>query len=101
MDINWYIEISNTQFKNEKYLRRVNEIVTPYMNYFFERLIVIDNYTLEDANSIFSDIIKEMPIMSPRIYNGRFFIEYNKHTHIYLKDTVKQIYREIKLDKIL
>jgi hypothetical protein len=47
MDINWYIEISNTQFKNEKYLRRVNEIVTPYMNYFFERLIVIDNYTLE------------------------------------------------------
>jgi hypothetical protein len=39
--------------------------------------------------------------MIPRIYNGRFFIEYNKHTHIYLKDTVKQIYREIKLDKIL
>jgi hypothetical protein len=99
--IDWYINITKDAFKNDKYINAVIDTVTPYMDYLCKRLAEIDNWTLKEANIIFSDIIKEMPIMTPKIYNGEFFIEYNRRTYIYLTDTTKQIYREIKLHKVL
>jgi inhibitor of KinA sporulation pathway (predicted exonuclease) len=99
--IDWYIDITKDSFKNDKYINKVVDTVSPYMDYFCKRLTEIDNCTLEQMNAIFSDIIKEMPIMTPKIHNDEFFIEYNGGTYIHLTDSTKQIYREIKLHKLL
>jgi inhibitor of KinA sporulation pathway (predicted exonuclease) len=101
MTTDWYIVISKDSFRNDKYLQTVIDTVTPYMDYFCKRLTEVGDCTLDEMNSIFSEIIKEMPIMTPKINNGEFFIEYNSGTYIYLTDTTKQIYREIKLHKVL
>jgi len=42
-----------------------------------------------------------MPIMSSTIIDNEFIIKYNRWTSIRLTDTTKQIYRDIKLEKIL
>jgi hypothetical protein len=102
--IDWYIEISDycpPSFKTDKYLKSVIDITTPIMNYFSKRLSEIENWSVYDANKIFSDIIDEVPIFSTTIYNGEFIINYNKWTVIKLTDNTNQIYRGIKLEKIL
>ena len=71
------------------------------MNYFCDRLSEIDEWKVEDAEKVFGEIIEEMPIMSYRVHNGEFIINYNKYVSIKLTDTTRQIYREIKLGKIL
>jgi hypothetical protein len=101
--IDWYIEISDSApdgFKKDDYISTVIETASPYMNYFCNRLSEIDDWKLEDANIIFNKIVEEMPIMSSHIYNGEFWINYNRWVFIKLTDTPKQIYRGIKLEKI-
>ena len=102
--INWYIEISDTApngFNSDIYLGNVIDTATPFMNYFCKRLSEVENWMIEDAEKIFKDIIDEMPIMSSRIFNKEFIIKYNRWVNIRLTDTTKQIYRDIKLEKIL
>jgi hypothetical protein len=102
--IDWYIEIKENcpdSFKTDKYLKSVLDITTPIMNHFSEKLYKLDNWNIYDANIIFSDIINEMPIMKPVIYKDEFWIEYNKWTLIKMNDKTNQIYRNIKLEKIL
>jgi hypothetical protein len=103
--IDWYVEISeycpNNKFKTDDYLKSVIETSTPVMNYFCKRLSELEEWTIDDANKIFSSIIDEMPIMNAKVYNGEFSIEYNKWTKIKLTETSKQIYRGIKLEKLL
>jgi hypothetical protein len=102
--INWYIEISDTApngFNSDIYIGNVIDTATPFMNYFCKRLSEIENWMIEDAEKIFKDIIDEMPIMSSRIFNKEFVIKYNRWVNIRLTDTTKQIYRDIKLEKIL
>jgi hypothetical protein len=67
----------------------------PYINY-----IEINDYKLEDMEVIFSEIIEELPIMRANIYGEEFVIKYNRWVDIKLTDTTKQIYRDIKLEKI-
>lgn len=98
--IDWYVEISD-HLKSDSYLKSVIETATPFMDYFCNRLSEIEDWRIEDAERVFGDIIEEMPIMNYKIYKGEFIINYNKYTLIKLTDTTKQIYREIKLGKIL
>jgi hypothetical protein len=70
------------------------------MNYFCQRLTEKENFTLEDIEKIFSEIIEELPIMRANIYGDEFVIKYNRWVDIKLTDTTKQIYRNIKLEKI-
>lgn len=102
--INWYVEVSEGAplgFNSDPYLTIVINTATPFMEYFCRRLSEIDNWKISDAEKVFKGIIEEMPIMSSNIYNNEFIIKYNKWTSIKLTDTTKQIYRDIKLEKIL
>ena len=102
--IDWYVEIlegSPDDFKNDDYLNSVIKTTAPCMDYFCKRLSEIENWMIEDAETIFKDIIDEMPIMSSMISNTEFIIRYNRWVSIRLTDTTKQIYRDIKLEKIL
>lgn len=102
--IDWYVDLEENRpynLKKDNYLKNVIDTATPFMNYFCKRLGEIDNWTVEDANRIFSEIIDEMPIMKPKVWKDEFHIEYNKYTRIKLTETTKQIYRGIKLEKLL
>ncbi len=101
--IDWYIEISESSpdnFKNDNYLANVIRTAKPCMDYFCKRLTEIEDFTLEDMEKIFSEIIEELPIMRANIYGDEFVIKYNRWVDIKLTDTTKQIYRSIKLEKI-
>ena len=101
--IDWYVEISENApegFKGDKYLSNVINTASPCMNYFCQRLTEKENFTLEDIEKIFSEIIEELPIMRANIYGDEFVIKYNRWVDIKLTDTTKQIYRNIKLEKI-
>ena len=102
--INWYVQISESApqgFNSDNYLGDVIDTATPFMDYFCKRLSEIENWMIQDAETIFKDIIDEMPIMSSMISNTEFIIRYNRWVSIRLTDTTKQIYRDIKLEKIL
>ena len=102
--INWYVQISESAphgFNSDTYLGNVIDTASPFMEYFCKRLSEIDNWSINDAQKVFKDIIDEMPIMSSIIINNEFIIKYNRWTSIRLTDTTKQIYRDIKLEKIL
>lgn len=101
--IDWYIEISDSApdgFKNDDYINQVIKTASPCMNYFCKRLTEIDEFTLEDMMTIFSEIIEELPIMRANVFSNEFVIKYNRWVDIKLADTTKQIYREMKLEKI-
>ena len=102
--IDWYVEISDLApegFKGDKYLGDVIDTASPCMNYFCDRLTEIKDWKLEDANNIFKEIIEELPIMTARVYNNDFIINYNKWVTIKLTETATQIYRESKIRQIL
>jgi hypothetical protein len=102
--ISWYVEISEwapETYNSDKYLKTIIDTATPFMNHFCKRLNKIDDWKLEDANRIFKDLVEELPIMQAQVFNDDFLIRYNKWTYIKLTDTVKQIYRESKLNKLL
>jgi hypothetical protein len=101
--IDWYVEISEhapDSFHSDDYLAKVIETAKPCMDYFCKRISEIEEFTLEDMNRIFSEIIEELPIMEASIYKNEFTIRYNRFVYLNLTDTTKQIYRDIKLEKI-
>ena len=101
---NWYVQISDLAphgFNSDSYLGNVIDTATPFMEYFCKRLSEVDNWSIDDVQNVFKDIIDEMPIMSSIIIDNEFIIKYNRWTSIKLTDTTKQIYRDIKLEKIL
>lgn len=103
--INWYVQISEGApqgFNSDIYLGNVIDTATPFMDYFCKRLSEVDNWCIDDIQKVFKDIIDEMPIMSSMIHrDNEFVIKYNRWVSIRLTDTTKQIYRDIKLEKIL
>jgi hypothetical protein len=101
--IDWYVEISDSApegFKGDKYLSAVIKTAAPCMDYFCKRLSEIEDFTLDNIEKIFSEIIDELPIMRGNRYGDEFVIKYNRWVDIKLTDTTKQIYRDIKLEKI-
>lgn len=102
--IDWYIEISEgcpEGFRRDEYLANVIDTASPCMDYFCNRLTEMSNWKMEDALSIFQDIIDELPVMSPVIWNDEFFIRYNRWVYIRFTETPKQIYRESKIKQLL
>ena len=102
--IDWYVEILDSApdgFKGDKYIGNVIDTASPYMDYFCKRLTEMKDWKLEDANNIFKEIIEELPIMTTRVYNNDFIINYNKWVTIKLTETATQIYRESKIRQIL
>lgn len=108
MRVDWYVKSNPWNGKvTEKVLSKVVETATPLMDYFCDRLteVVEGDLKISQIETVFGEIVEEMPVMNYRISeeNGvdQFIIMYNKHTEIRLTDSTKQIYREIKLTKIL
>ena len=104
--IDWYVEIlehAQPHFRTDKFMDVVIKTASPCMEYFCNRLSEIENWRVEDAAGIFGDIIEELPIMNFYIdpITKEFIIKYNSYVFIKLTDTTKQIYRDIKLEKIL
>ena len=102
--IDWYVEVSRyapDNLNSDNYLKSVIETATPFMNYFCDRLSEMEEWKIGDAERVFGEIIEEMPIMNYQIKGEEFTIKYNRFIDIKLTDTTRQIYREIKLGKIL
>jgi hypothetical protein len=102
--IDWYVEMSESapdNFRTDESLSKIIDTASPCMDYFCTRLTELKDWKLEDANKIFQDIIEEMPIMQPHIYNGEFSIKYNKWVYIKLTETPTQIYRDSKIKQLL
>ena len=102
--ITWYVEITDWApevYKTDKYLETIIDTATPFMNHFCKRLSEIQDWKLEDATGIFKELIDELPIMQADTINGDFRIRYNSWVYIKLTDTMKQIYRESKLTRLL
>ena len=102
--IDWYVEILDSApdgFKGDKYVGNVIDTASPCMDYFCKRLTEMKDWKLEDANNIFKEIIEELPIITARVYNNDFIINYNKWVTIKLTETATQIYRESKIRQIL
>ncbi len=102
--IDWYVQISELapeSFKSDDFLSKVIDTATPCMDYFCRRLTETKDWKLEDASDIFSEIIDEMPILTSRVHNNEFVINYNRYVVIRLTETPTQIYRESKIKQLL
>ncbi len=102
--VDWYIDINYSapeSFHNERFIENIINIASPFMDYFCSRLMDTNNWTANDANNIFIEIANEMPIMNGFMSNGEFIIKYNKFINIHLVGNTKEIYRDVKISKIL
>lgn len=102
--IEWYFDISPNSpdtFHQESFIEKIINIALPFMNYFCNRLEEYENWTAEDANKVFIDVVEEMPVMTGFIRDGEFVIRYNRYIEIYLIGNTKQIYRDIKINRFL
>jgi hypothetical protein len=85
-----------------KVLNNANKTVELCMDYFSKKLSEIDNWSVEDAKIIFGEIADDLPIMTYYITNdGQFILRYNRYIHAIFTNSIKQIYREQKINKIL
>jgi hypothetical protein len=101
--ISWYIDSSRN---DSNYLKTVDRNVSPYMNFFCDRLSSIDIDNLDNISKLFTNIISELPILtvlSNKSDNGEIdiYFRYNSFTLIRFNDPMKSIKREIILNKIL
>lgn len=103
--MNWIISDNKSYgiSLNQKQIDKIYSVTKPCMEYISNRLFEIENWTMDDAKRILSEIVDEMPIMSYRISpsEGQVIIHYNRYADIILTDPFIQIYREQKLNKIL
>ena len=99
MNYEWHIKTDKEytgQIKNT-----IDEHADFLMNYFFHKLENEEDYSIEKMDEVFRTIIDEMGCMKCRIYNESLIIEYNKSVSIIVEDSKTQIYRNLKLQKIL
>ena len=96
--LSWYIDSSRTE---SKYIEVVNRNVQPCMDYFCMRLLEMEVYDNDEILKVFKEIIEELPIMTAKVYNNEFIINYNRWVNIKLTETPIQIYRESKIRQIL
>lgn len=99
-DPDWYGRKLSEREK-QKIIKNVNDSMCPFMEYFCKRLSVLDSFTLKEAEKIFGTIIDDMSVFSHKIVNNEFVIVYSKLANVVLKDSIQQIYREQKINKIL
>jgi hypothetical protein len=107
--VGWYIKCKG--FKSQQYLKKVEETVEPFMEYFIGRISDIEEYDIEKIEELYKDIFDELPVMrlrtnkdykySPQSKEIEIWLEYNKETDIIFVDPKKSIRREIILNNIL
>lgn len=103
-NINWYVEILDmapVDYNSNEYLKKVIDSSTPFMEYFFDKLLQVEDWSFVDAKDVFESIVSEMPVFNCKIIGDDIIFKYNKWVNLRLTDTAKQIYRDIKLEKIL
>lgn len=70
------------------------------MDYFYMRL-EDEEFTFENVNFIFKEIVNSMGCMRYSLNGDKFTIHYNRNVDILIEGTKIQIYRNLKLQKIL
>lgn len=98
--INWYISFSEYAPKSmncDKITDNVIKIMSPIMDFLCDRLIKEDNITMER----FISIMNELSIMNSSIIGDELVIKYNRFISIRLTESLKQICRDIKIEKVL
>jgi hypothetical protein len=101
--IDYYIDIDDgapKHFKTEKFKETIIRNSKPVMDFLYEKLVEND-YNLEEFYNKCKDIIDDLPIMKFKIINNEIIIQYNRWIDIKLTDSTKQLYRDIKLDKLI
>jgi hypothetical protein len=101
--IEFYIDINENapiRFKTEMFKDSVIKNSQPIIDYIFEKIKEF-NYNLDEFYKKFSDIVDDLPIMTIKLLNGQIILKYNKWIDIKFVDSVKSIYRDIKLNKLI
>ena len=106
--VSWYIKSKG--FKSQQYLKKVEETVEPFMEYFIARISDIEEYDIEKIEELYKEIFDELPVMrlrtnkdynySPQSKEIEIWLEYNKDTDIIFVDPKKSIRREIQLNNL-
>jgi uncharacterized protein (UPF0305 family) len=106
--VSWYIKCRG--LKSPQYLKKVEETVEPFMEYFIGRISDIEEYDIEKIEELYKEIFDELPVMRLRTnknYNYsshskeiEIWLEYNKETDIIFVDPKKSIRREILLNNL-
>lgn len=106
--VSWYIKSKG--FKSLQYLKKVEETVEPFMEYFIGRISDIEEYDIEKIEELYKEIFDELPVMrlrtnkdynySPQSKEIEIWLEYNKDTDIIFVDAKKSIRREILLNNL-
>ena len=106
--VGWYIK--SRGFKSQQYLKKVEETVEPFMEYFITRISEIEEYDIEKIEELYKSIFDEIPVMRLRtnkdysiqsMEKREIWLEYNKDTDIIFIDPKKSIRREIILNNLL
>lgn len=106
--VSWYIKCKG--FKSQQYLKKVEETVEPFMEYFIGRISDIEEYDIDKIEELYKEIFDELPVMrlrtnkdynySPQSKEIEIWLEYNKETDIIFVDPKKSIRREIILNNL-
>ena len=106
--VSWYIKSKG--FKSKQYLKKVEETVEPFMEYFIARISDIEEYNIDKIEELYKEIFDELPVMrlrtnkdynySPQSKEVEIWLEYNKDTDIIFIDPKKSIRREIQLNNL-
>ena len=99
MNYEWHIKTDTVY--SEQIKNTIDEHAEFLMNYFFHKLEDEKDYSIDTMDKIFKSIIDEMGCMRCRIYNESLIIEYNRNVSIIVENSKTQIYRNLKLQKIL
>ena len=106
--VSWYIKCKG--FKSQQYLKKVEETVEPFMEYFIGRISDIEKYDINKIEELYKEIFDELPVMrlrtnkdynySPQSKEIEIWLEYNSDTDIIFVDPKKSIRREIILNNL-
>jgi uncharacterized protein (UPF0305 family) len=107
--VSWYIK--SKVFKSEEYLKKVEETIEPFMEYFIGRISDIEEWDINKIEDLYKEIFDNLPVMrlrtnkdydySPQSKEIEIWLEYNKETDIIFVDPKKSIRREMLLNNLL
>lgn len=101
--MNWYIEERNISKISKNTRDKVKESAGLFMEVFNDKLCELEDFNLDNINKMLHNLVEEFPVMTPKNdwKTGEFYIRYNSYFNIKLKDPLKSIYRDLKLNQLL
>ena len=107
--VSWYIKSKG--FKSVEYLKKVEETIEPFMEYFIGRISDIEEWDINKIEDLYKEIFDDLTVMrlrtnkdydySPQSKEIEIWLEYNKDTDIIFVDPKKSIRREMLLNNLL